>query len=130
MKLGEKPAAHEMQKTLLREEQEVTILGFQTHRVVEEGDEPRGPRGNGVPFPMEGEPSTLCPGGIHLPGSSFKRNCGRGGSDSGYEEKETDLQNKDKSVFNFEPPPTLRLCFYLHLQCLCVFHFGFMTAKA
>ena len=61
VKLGEKVAAHEMQKTLLREEkQEVTILDSRHTEWWRREMSQEALEETGVPFPMEGEPSTLC----------------------------------------------------------------------
>lgn len=97
---------------------------FQTHRVVEERDEPRGPRGNGSPFPDGGRAlhPVLQVGLFACLVLPLRETVALGEATSGDEEKKRLLGRTRTSLFStLEPPPALRLCFYLHLQCLCVF---------
>ena len=134
VKLGEKVAAHEMQKTLLREEkQEVTILDSRHTEWWRREMSQEALEETGVPFPDGGRAlhPVLQVGLFTCLVLPLRETVALGEATSGDEEKKRLLCRTRTSLFStLEPPPTPRLCFYLHLQCLCVFHFGFMTEKA
>lgn len=88
------------------------------------------------PFRLRAVPQCLTSSpqvhsGVCLTVSSSKGNCGpRGSYLRGQREKETAICRKKRPFSILDPPLTPRLCFHLHLQVFCIFHFWFLTVKA